>query len=326
MLLEDYRGRHTKAFTLVELLVVIAIIALLLAILLPAISRAKELASRVVCGSNIRSLCQTQFVLADEHDGRFFAATAAILRKPGLRNKPYLVPNNDNDHITWINSFFYEEMANSDVEFDQFNCPNRKGRSDVSNFKITDQNENPLPDSVAFDDFDKISKARLGYYIMAGRRAWKNKSGNKTWDVVNNTNFYFKPISGTRKTGESFTSAWKTAEKMNDEPTTAIAADMNERATRAPLPQHSSYSHGPSGLVFSTDDLDMESTDAVGGNTGLLDGSVTFEKVKNLMVYRARQADSSSFSPDSSAITGWWSAQSNIAQGIGDSGGDSNVF
>jgi len=44
------------AFTLVELIVVMAVIALLLAILLPAIVKARELSRRVVCGSNFRQL------------------------------------------------------------------------------------------------------------------------------------------------------------------------------------------------------------------------------------------------------------------------------
>jgi len=60
-----------KAFTLIELLVVVAIIALLVAILLPSLGRARELAKRTVCAANNSSIGKAMFVYANENRESF---------------------------------------------------------------------------------------------------------------------------------------------------------------------------------------------------------------------------------------------------------------
>ncbi len=57
-----------KAFTLIELLVVIAIIALLMAILMPALQRVKKQAKGVVCKSNLRQIGTGANLYAEEYD------------------------------------------------------------------------------------------------------------------------------------------------------------------------------------------------------------------------------------------------------------------
>ena len=73
-----------RAFTLIELLVVIAIIAILAALILPALAKSKDKAKQIACASNLRQWgLALQMYLTDNTDAR--PQSAGLFRRPGAR-------------------------------------------------------------------------------------------------------------------------------------------------------------------------------------------------------------------------------------------------
>ena len=65
-------GLLPKGFTLIELLVVIAIIALLIAVLLPTLRKAKMITRRLSCQSNLKQIAVSWQMYLEDNDGSFF--------------------------------------------------------------------------------------------------------------------------------------------------------------------------------------------------------------------------------------------------------------
>jgi prepilin-type N-terminal cleavage/methylation domain-containing protein len=90
------RLRNWGAFTLVELLVVIGIIAVLIAIILPALNRAQQQSKTVQCMSNMRQVGLALLMYADQNDGYLFPSNMGwsntnVLPPPGA-SPPGLTP------------------------------------------------------------------------------------------------------------------------------------------------------------------------------------------------------------------------------------------
>lgn len=137
-----------RAFTLIELLVVISIIALLIAILLPALGAARVSARRIQCASNIRQFSGATTSLAVDNKGRFRLTNRYVNAQDSTARSYDDIAPVGNDHIAWINNDMTELYRDAGLDPAKFTCPERDD------------------DYIRYDPIF----ARFTYYLMAGRK------------------------------------------------------------------------------------------------------------------------------------------------------------
>ena len=124
-----------EGFTLIELLIVIAIIALLMAILLPALNRAREQGKRAVCLNNVKTLTVAWTMYCDEYDQylpKAYTDTDGWIQEiPGYRLNPEQAPRDI--HLKALRGgTLFPYLRTTKI----FRCPVAK-RSELRTYSIT---------------------------------------------------------------------------------------------------------------------------------------------------------------------------------------------
>jgi prepilin-type N-terminal cleavage/methylation domain-containing protein len=237
-LLQCHSGirRRTQAFTLIELLVTVAIIAILAALLLPALSGSKEKARRVTCKSHLRQFALAVHLYAMDHEDNV---------PTGLSDNG----DREDESIPLISSEMRKQFFDYSGDPRIIECPNLG--------KPFGQ-----PEGWYYPDYGFV----IGYNYLGGHQS-------TPWpDYYEFTGFVSPQTTG-------------------DDPTLPLVTDINDWSpgfgkTFAP--------HGANGPVLRDSDFSNPSAagasskaiGAVGGNVGLLDGSVTWKNIGQMRPYR----------------------------------------
>jgi len=188
--------RKNRGFTLIELLVVIAIIALLISILLPSLSRARELSKRLVCASNVKGIGTSGKIYANENGERWMAPAyrsdqvdnggidylktsngiggqgqVGYERREQSQSETQQTSNAGSREVS-VTRAFWMLVRSGDVTVKQFVCPSSGDEDD------------PSEDIDFYYDFSDIKHISYGYQVPFGPRDTKAREGMDNRQVI----------------------------------------------------------------------------------------------------------------------------------------------
>lgn len=170
--MEDSIMKRNRGFTLIELLVVIAIIALLVSILLPALGRARELAKRVQCASQLKGLGNAIAMYHNDYDDQNPRPWSQLPTTSGFGTGYYNAGNNNItkqrfcltppwsnwNSIGTVGGCLYLLVRHEGVAPKVFLCPSAKNDTEMDLEYIRTINAN-------IEDWDELVDFESGYAL-----------------------------------------------------------------------------------------------------------------------------------------------------------------
>jgi prepilin-type N-terminal cleavage/methylation domain-containing protein/prepilin-type processing-associated H-X9-DG protein len=214
------RAKSRAGFTLVELLVVIGIIALLIGILLPALTKARKAALEVVCASNMHQWGIGIQIYADQSKGELpqkgpdgsTAGANAFTTTPTYPDNPYY-----DDPSIWFNAIppFVNGKSYFQLLWDDYQYSIGKGGNSLA--KEGDRNIFICPAAGPAASESTLDQVMNGYFLLYG-----TENPNNPQQILNSTGLvprgYFKFASSyvfNSKLTSSITQPTNTAVKMS---------------------------------------------------------------------------------------------------------------
>ena len=208
--------KRFRGFTLIELLVVIAIIALLISILLPSLSRARELSKRLVCASNVKGFGTSAKIYANDNSEKWptpnhkqSAVDTQGIEYRDLDGIKGVWPNTDvagevgfdrefesksdtalqaqGSTAVSVTRSFWMLVRSGDVTVKQYICPS------------SGDSEDPTENLNLYYDFTEYGTISYGYQVPFGPRDTQPREGvdNRQAMAADKGPFYFKTSTTT---------------------------------------------------------------------------------------------------------------------------------